>query len=83
MKKTMILAAVMALIASACCNKECEPADNASIVMQNILQRKSVRSYTGDPIPDSVMQDLLHAAMAAPSAMDKRPWHIVVMTDKS
>ena len=29
------------------------------------------------------MENLLRAAVAAPSGMDVRPWHLVVMTDKS
>ncbi len=51
--------------------------------MENILARKSVRSYNGDSIPADVMENLLRAAMAAPSGRDLRPWQIVVMTDKS
>ena len=47
------------------------------------MQRKSVRSYTADTISSDVMEHLLRAAVAAPSGMDIRPWHIVVMTDKS
>lgn len=56
--------------------------DAAAVVMNNILNRKSVRSYNGQAIPDLVMQDLLRAAMAAPTGMDIRPWSFVVLTDK-
>lgn len=74
-----------ALLFAACCcnNNECAaPADPAEVVMQNILNRKSVRSYTGDTIPAEVMENLLRAAMAAPSGIDARPWQFVVLTDK-
>ena len=79
----MLFLAAAALFA-ACCNKqEATPADPAEVVMNNILSRKSVRSYTGDTIPAAVMENILKAAMAAPSGRDWRPWSFVVLTDKS
>ena len=86
MKKSIILMAAVAMMFTACCNEKQEPAaevNTADVVMQNILNRKSVRSYNGEAIPDSVMENLLRAAQAAPSAVDRRPWQMVVMTDKS
>ena len=84
MKKITLLFAATLLFGACCCNNnECSaPADPAEVVMQNILSRKSVRSYTGEAIPDSVMENLLRAAMAAPSGMDIRPWSFVVLTNK-
>ena len=77
--------AAAAMLFAACCNKqECVPTDNtAEVVMQNILSRKSVRSYTGDTIPAEVLENILRAAMSAPTGMDIRPWSFVVLTDKS
>ena len=84
MKKVMLYLAAAAMMFSACCNKqEATQADPAEVVMQNILSRKSVRSYTGDTIPAAVMENILRAAQAAPSGMDIRPWSFVVLTDKS
>ena len=67
----------------ACSHTEPQPAasDPAEAVMANILNRKSVRSYTSDTIPAMVMENLLRAAMAAPSGRDIRPWSFVVLTD--
>ena len=79
----MLFLAAAAMFA-ACCNKqEVATADPAEAVMQNILSRKSVRSYTGDTIPAEVMENILKAAMAAPTGMDVRPWIFIVLTDKS
>ena len=79
----MLFLAAAAMFA-ACCNKqEVATADPAEAVMQNILSRKSVRSYTGDTIPAEVMENILKAAMAAPTGMDVRPWSFIVLTDKS
>ena len=85
MKKSIILMAAAAMVFAACCNKQeaATEVNTADVVMQNILNRKSVRSYNGEAIPDSVMENLLRAAMAAPSGRDLRPWQMVVMTDKS
>lgn len=85
MKKTFILLAAAAMLCGACCTKQetAPQADPAEVVMQNILARKSVRSYNGDTIPAAVMENLLRAAMAAPSGRDWRPWSFIVLTDKS
>jgi len=47
-----------------------------------ILNRKSVRSYTDEPVTKEEILDLLRAGMAAPSALDRRPWAFVVVTKK-
>ena len=51
--------------------------------LDNIFSRKSVRSYTGDTIPAKVMENLLRAAMAAPSGRNIQPWSFVVLNDTS
>ena len=52
-------------------------------VMNNILTRTSVRTYQARSVEKSKIDNLLRAAMAAPSAVDKRPWHFIVVTDKT
>jgi F420 biosynthesis protein FbiB-like protein len=42
--------------------------------------RRSIRRYTGEPIPAEVLEKLLRAAMWAPSAHDRQPWRWVVIT---
>ena len=55
----------------------------ADIVLENILSRKSVRSYTDEPVRRSQLDTLLRAAMAAPTGRDMRPWKFVVIDDKA
>ena len=83
--KKVILAVSAAVLMAACCHTEPQPtaSDPAEAVMSNILSRKSVRSYTSDTIPAAVMENLLRAAMAAPSGRDIRPWSFVVLCDTS
>lgn len=82
-------ASLFILAATSCTDKTQDPMQNQNAsaspeaVMENIMSRKSVRSYNDDSIPTEVIQSLLKAAMAAPSGMDVRPWRFVVLTDKS
>jgi nitroreductase len=47
-----------------------------------ILSRRSIRRYTPQPVPAGVMEELLRAAMSAPSAGNEQPWHFVVIQDR-
>ena len=51
--------------------------------MKSLLTRKSIRKYTSQPVSDGTVQELLHAAMSAPSAANQRPWHFVVIKDRA
>jgi len=51
--------------------------------IEAILTRRSVRKYTDNRVPEDVVNQLLRAAMAAPSAANEQPWHFVVITDRS
>lgn len=57
--------------------------DNSSAVIENIMTRTSVRKFTDRKISKDTMDILLKAGMAAPSAMDKRPWAFVVVTERT
>lgn len=83
MRKAIFGMAVMALLAVGCQNTPTPTNDSAQVVMNTILQRKSVRSYTSDTIATDVMENLLRAAMAAPSGRNIQPWSFVVLTDKN
>jgi len=48
-----------------------------------IHSRKSVRAYTGKPVAKKDLEILVRAGMAAPTAVDKRPWAFVIVTDKA
>ena len=48
-----------------------------------IQERKSVRSYTGEPVSKEDIDKILRAAMAAPAAIHMMPWKFIVVTDKA
>ena len=50
--------------------------------MEAILTRRSIRRYTRQPVADEVLEELLKAAMYAPSAGNCQPWHFVVIKDR-
>jgi len=49
--------------------------------LETIFQRRSIRKYTGRPVEPEKLDFLLKAAMAAPSAMNCKPWEFIVVTD--
>ncbi len=48
-----------------------------------ILTRRSIRTYTGQPVAEEMIHKLLVAAMSAPSAGNQQPWQFVVTTERS
>lgn len=57
--------------------------DKRSVIFENILGRKSVRNFTGEPVSEENLTELLKAAMAAPSARNRQPWAFVAVTQKT
>lgn len=47
-----------------------------------IFTRRSVRKYLAKEIPAEMLNDLLEAGMAAPSARATDPWHFIVVTKR-
>ncbi len=48
-----------------------------------IFSRRSIRRYKKEAVPDSLMRELLEAAMSAPSAGNQQPWHFVIIHERS
>lgn len=51
-------------------------------MLENILDRRSIRRYTSEPVTEDEIRAILECAMQAPSAMDARPWQFVVVDDR-
>ena len=52
-------------------------------VMNNILTRRSIRKFTDTPISREILDDLVQAALHAPSGMGKQTWKFTVVTNKN
>ncbi len=50
--------------------------------MKAIMNRRSIRKYTSQPVTDEQIRSLLEAAMSAPSAGNEQPWHFIVIRDR-
>ncbi|HET8562382.1 MAG TPA: nitroreductase family protein [Candidatus Binatia bacterium] len=48
-----------------------------------LRSRRSIRRFKPDPVPDSVIQNLLKTATYAPSAHNRQPWRFVVLKEVS
>ena len=57
--------------------------DKTTIVLENILSRKSVRNFTGEPVTKACLLALLKSGMAAPSARNRQPLAFVAVTDRN
>lgn len=78
--KQLLTLAVASMVLMACSN---QPKVMKNEVIDNIMTRVSVRDFTGEKISEAQLDTLLHAAMAAPSAINKQPWAFVVVTDEA
>lgn len=50
-------------------------------ILNQIMARRSIRKYQDKPVEREKIDQLLQAAMAAPSAMNIKPWEFVVITN--
>ncbi|NJK87808.1 MAG: nitroreductase family protein [Bacteroidales bacterium] len=51
-------------------------------LLKGLLTRRSIRKYTGENVTREQIDTIIEAAMYAPSAVDKQPWHFIVFSDK-
>jgi len=49
--------------------------------LESIYKRRSIRKFTDVPVEDDLIEQLLRAAMAAPSAMNMKPCRFVVVRE--
>lgn len=92
MRPSTLLSLILAIALAVVCVKTyvkpssdeaAAPSATGGDAIKNIMTRSSVRSYQNKPVEKEKITTLLKAGMAAPTAVDKRPWHFVVVTDKT
>jgi nitroreductase len=49
--------------------------------LEVLFRRRSIRHYKPDPLPRETLEQLLRAAMAAPSACNSQPWEFIVVDE--
>ena len=81
MKKIPFVLSGLLLMAAYNNNDPVVTTDSKAIV-ENIMTRTSVRDYTDQTISADTIEMLLRAGMAAPTAVNKQPWHFVVVNGR-
>ena len=81
--KHKLLAVALAALALTVMNSCTSNTNTADSVFENIFNRKSVRSFTSEPVSQEHIEAMLKAAMAAPTAVNYQPWRFVVVTDRA
>ncbi len=44
-----------------------------------IAQRRSIRRFKPDPLPEDILQTIIGAGIQAPSGKNKQPWRFVIV----
>ncbi len=74
--------ASVAISAQSCCSSASSTSGESAII-EAIMTRSSVRSYTSQVVEEAKIETMLKAGMAAPTAGNKQPWEFVVITDRA
>jgi nitroreductase len=51
--------------------------------LEAIRRRRSVRSYTGEPIPREDLEKIVDAGRLAATGNNRQPWDFIVVTDRA
>lgn len=52
-------------------------------IIDFLCTRRSIRKYTAERVSEQIVSEILKAGMFAPSARNQRPWHFIVVREKS
>ena len=78
MKKVIIIMLALAMTAGVSAQQK----GDAQSAINNIMTRTSIRQYTDEPVSKADIETMLRAGMAAPTAVNRQPWHFVVINSK-
>ena len=78
MKKVIFIMLALAMTAGVSAQQK----SDAQAAINNIMTRTSIRQYTDEPVSKADIETMLRAGMAAPTAVNRQPWHFVVINSK-
>ena len=78
MKKVIFIMLALAMTAGVSAQQK----SDAQSAINNIMTRTSIRQYTDEPVSKADIETMLRAGMAAPTAVNRQPWHFVVINSK-
>jgi len=85
MKKIILLAAVA--LGMAACDSAQEKVvtaeiNKAEIVVENMLNRRSIRDYTDQQVTKEQLETIIKSGINAPSAVNRQPWQVRVVQNQ-
>ena len=51
-------------------------------VSEAVKQRRTVRGFKSDPVPNAIIREILEIARYAPSNCNTQPWHLTLVSGK-
>ena len=75
--------AMTAMISCSSSKEEKGTTGTGNAALDNIFERKSVRTYLNKGVEKEKIDLMLRAGMSAPSGKDVRPWEFVVVSDRA
>ena len=49
--------------------------------LEAIAQRRSIRKFKADPLPEDLLRAIINAGMQAPSGKNRQPWRFVIVNE--
>ena len=86
MKKLIPITLLMSFICMTTftsCNDKNVNSETSTNALEVIMNRTSIRYFKNTPVEDAKVDQMLRAAMAAPTAGNRQPWSFVVVTNKA
>ncbi|UTH74007.1 nitroreductase family protein [Chromobacterium sp. IIBBL 290-4] len=60
---------------------EADMLDRSRAYYEDMKRRKTIREFSGQPVPREIIENCLLTASTAPSGANHQPWHFVVVSD--
>ena len=76
----ILSAAILLLVASACCQNPAQSSgNNSDAVIENIMARRSIRQYKQTPVGRDTMNVILECGINAPNGQNRQSWEVRVV----
>ena len=76
----ILSAAILLLVASACCQNPAQSSgNNSDAVIENIMARRSIRKYKNIPVGRDTMNVILECGINAPNGQNRQSWEVRVV----
>ena len=79
----LLIVTVLALVMPSCCGEsESKNAEQMNTTMEDLMTRRSIRSYTDEMPPMEVIEEICKAGTYAPTGMNKQSPIIIAVTNR-